>query len=40
MVQALVIIYAAIGIIGMFLGDVLMALLDPRISFTKKGDDR
>ena len=40
MVQALVIIYAAIGIAGMFLGDVLMALIDPRISFAKKGDDR
>ena len=40
MVQALVVIYAGIGILGMFLGDVLMALLDPRISFTKKGDDR
>ena len=40
MVQALVIIYSAIGIVGMFVGDLLMALLDPRISFTKKGDDR
>ena len=40
MVQALVLIYAAIGIAGMFLGDVLMALIDPRISFVKKGDDR
>ena len=40
MVQTLVLLYAAIGIIGMFLGDLLMALLDPRISFVKKGDDR
>lgn len=39
-VQALVILYSAIGIAGMFLGDILMALLDPRISFTKKGADR
>ncbi len=39
-VQALVILYSAIGIVGMFLGDILMALLDPRISFTKKGADR
>ena len=40
MVQTLVLLYAAIGIIGMFLGDILMAVLDPRISFVKKGDDR
>ena len=40
MVQALVLIYAAIGIAGRFLGDVLRALIDPRISFVKKGDDR
>ena len=36
MVQALVMIYASIGIIGMLLGDLLMALIDPRISFAKK----
>ena len=29
MVQALVMIYASIGIIGMLLGDLLMALIDP-----------
>lgn len=32
MVQALVLIYAAISILGMLLGDVIMAALDPRIA--------
>ena len=36
LVQALVIIYAAISILGMILGDILMTLVDPRISFVKK----
>lgn len=36
MVQALVMLYASIGIIGMLLGDLLMVLIDPRISFTKR----
>ncbi|MDR0898428.1 MAG: ABC transporter permease [Oscillospiraceae bacterium] len=36
MVQILVMIYSCIGIIGLLLGDVLMALIDPRISFAKK----
>lgn len=40
MVQALVLIYSAIGIIGLLLGDILMNLMDPRISFTKKGGAR
>jgi oligopeptide transport system permease protein len=35
MVQALVLIFSSIGIIGLFLGDVLMALFDPRIKFVK-----
>ena len=39
-VQALVILYSSIGIIGMVLGDIFMALLDPRISFTKNKDGR
>ena len=39
-VQTLVILYSSIGIIGMVLGDIFMALLDPRISFTKKEDGR
>ncbi len=40
MVQALVLIYSAIGIIGLLLGDILMTAMDPRISFTKKGGAR
>ena len=36
MVQALVIIYAVLTIIGLLLGDILMAMVDPRISLTKK----
>lgn len=36
MVQALVLIYAAISILGLLLGDILMALVDPRISLTRK----
>ena len=36
MVVALVLIYAAISILGLLFGDILMAILDPRISFTKK----
>lgn len=35
-VQALVIFYAALGIAGVFLGDVLMMLVDPRITLTGK----
>lgn len=40
MVQALVLIYSSIGIIGLFLGDILMALFDPRIKLAKKGGTR
>ena len=36
MVQALVMLYSAIGIIGLLLGDLLMGVVDPRISFVKK----
>ena len=36
LVQALVIIYASISILGLILGDVLMSLVDPRITFAKK----
>jgi oligopeptide transport system permease protein len=35
MVQALVLIFSSIGILGLFLGDVLMAAFDPRIKFVK-----
>ncbi len=40
MVQALVLIYSAIGIVGLLLGDLLMCAVDPRITFTKKGGAR
>lgn len=40
LVQALVLIYSSIGIIGLFLGDVLMAVLDPRIKLAKRGGTR
>mgnify|MGYP001463557472 CR=1 FL=1 len=36
MVQVLVMIYSCIGIVGMLLGDIMMVLIDPRISFAKK----
>ena len=40
MVQAIVMIYSCVGIIGLLLGDLLMALIDPRITFGKKEDAR
>jgi len=40
MVLALVVIFAMMSIIGLLLGDVLMAVVDPRISFTKKEGSR
>lgn len=40
LVQALVLIYSSIGIIGLFLGDILMAVFDPRIKLDKKGGAR
>ena len=36
MVQAIVLIYSCIGIVGLLLGDLRMGLIDPRISFVKK----
>lgn len=36
LVQALVVIYSSIGIVGLFLGDILMAIFDPRINLDKK----
>jgi len=39
-VQALVMLYATLGVMGVFLGDVLMAIIDPRISLTDRGDVR
>jgi oligopeptide transport system permease protein len=40
MVQALVVIYSALSVMGLLLGDILMALFDPRISFTGKEGSR
>jgi ABC-type dipeptide/oligopeptide/nickel transport system permease component len=39
-VQALVLVYSATSILGLLLGDILMALLDPRIRLSGKGDTR
>lgn len=36
LVQALVLIYSSIGIVGLLLGDILMASFDPRINLQKK----
>lgn len=40
LVQAIVFLYASLGIIGLFIGDVLMTLIDPRIRLTSKGGSR
>ena len=40
MVQGIVLLYACVGVIGLMLGDILMVLLDPRISLGKKEGDR
>ena len=40
MVQAIVMIYSSVGIIGLLLGDLLMAVIDPRITLGKKEDVR
>ncbi len=40
MVQAIVLLYATVGVIGLLLGDILMTIVDPRISFGKKGGVR
>ena len=39
-VQVCVMIYAGLGIVGVFLGDVCMMLFDPRIRLTGKGGTR
>ena len=39
-VQAIVMMYAALGVMGLFLGDMLMTLLDPRIKLTGKESTR
>lgn len=40
LVQGIVLLYAVMGIMGVFLGDLLMTLIDPRIKLTGKGDVR
>lgn len=39
-VQALVLIYSMLSIAGLIIGDILMTIVDPRISFSKKGGAR
>ncbi len=39
-VQCLVLLYASLSILGVFLGDVLMMLIDPRIKLAGKGETR
>ncbi|KGR74398.1 ABC transporter permease [Ureibacillus sinduriensis] len=39
-VQGLVLIFSSLGIIGLFLGDLAMALVDPRIKLGKGGSTR
>ncbi|WP_458862156.1 ABC transporter permease [Acidaminobacterium chupaoyuni] len=39
-VQTLVVLYSVLSIMGVFLGDVLMMLVDPRIRLTSKGGTR
>lgn len=39
-VQTLVILYSVLSILGVFLGDVLMVVVDPRITLTSKGGTR
>ena len=36
LVQVLVILYSTLGVLGVFLGDILMVFLDPRIRLTEK----
>lgn len=40
LVETLVMFYAALGIMGVFLGDVLMMIIDPRITIGQKGGSR
>lgn len=39
-VQALVVLYSSLGVVGVLLGDVMMTLIDPRIRLVGKGDTR
>ena len=40
LVQGLVVLYASMSVICVFLGDVMMTVMDPRIKLTGKGDTR
>lgn len=40
MVQGIVLLYACVGVMGLLLGDLLMVMLDPRISLSRKEGDR
>lgn len=40
MVQAIVLLYATVGVIGLLLGDIMMTVLDPRISLGRKEGGR
>lgn len=40
MVQAIVMLYCVIGVVGLLLGDLLMGVIDPRIKFAKKEGSR
>lgn len=40
MVQAMVLIYSVISIMGLLLGDIAMMVCDPRIKLVKKGESR
>lgn len=40
LVQAMVLLYSVISVVGLLLGDLAMMLVDPRITFTKKGGSR
>lgn len=40
LVQILILVYSSVGIIGVFLGDILMILIDPRITLDTKGGSR
>jgi oligopeptide transport system permease protein len=40
MVLALIVIFSSLSILGLLLGDLLMGVVDPRISFAKKEGSR
>lgn len=40
LVQALILVYSTVGILGVFIGDILMMVIDPRISIDSKGGSR